>query len=73
MTAERWMKIHANGQEVFNGTADLFPPGNGQEFEINSSFPEVSTLTINISHGQNSAFGNYFVMKFDSLELVHVS
>jgi PKD repeat protein len=65
----RWMTIHVNNQQVFSGTATSFPPGNGQDFEIQRTFPQSGAVTINISHGQNSAFGNYFVMKFDSFIL----
>jgi hypothetical protein len=65
----RWMTINVNNQQVFSGTATSFPPGNGQDFEIQRTFPQSGAVTINISQGQNSAFGNYFVMKFNSLKL----
>jgi hypothetical protein len=65
----RWMTINVNNQQVFRGTATSFPWGNGQDFEIQSIFPQSGAVTINISQGQNSAFGNYFLMKFDSFKL----
>ena len=66
----RWMNITVNGQEVFSGNALSSPPGNTkQDFEIQRTFPQSGTVTINISHGQNSASKGYFVMDFDSLKL----
>jgi hypothetical protein len=69
----RWMKIHVNGQEVFSGNALSYPPGNGQVFEIHCSFPQSSSVTINISSGQDPLWGvNYFVY-YDSLKFIHPS
>ncbi len=65
----RWMTLEVNGQQVFGGTATQTPPGNGQVFEITRSFPQSSTVTVNISNGQNPAWGPRFAMHFYSLEL----
>jgi hypothetical protein len=67
--AGRWMKIHVNGQEVFSGTALSYPPGNNQDFEIERTFPQSNTVTINISHGQNPCWGTTFLMYHNSLKL----
>ena len=71
--AGRWMKINVNGQEVFSGNALSYPPGNNQQdFKIQRTFPQSSTVTINISHGQNPAYYSYFVMDFNSLKLTKI-
>lgn len=66
----RWMTINVNGQQVFSGNALSFPPGNSQQdFEIQRSFPHSNIVTVDISNGQNPAWGPYFGMQYDSLEL----
>jgi hypothetical protein len=65
----RWMTIEVNGLEVFGATALDTPPGNGQQFTITQAFPQSNSVTIEISEGQNPAWGPLFMMQFDSITL----
>lgn len=65
----RWVTIEVNGQPVFSGDARSSPPGNGQDFEIQGTFPKSNEVKIKISNGQNPAWREYFLMRYYSLKL----
>ena len=65
----RWMTITVNGNQVFGGTAQQSPPGNGVPFEIKGSFPMSSTATVTIANGQNPAWGPQFAMHYYKVTL----
>jgi hypothetical protein len=61
----RWMIIEVNGVQVFGANEVNIPPGSsGKPFTIKASFPRTDTATVNISHGQNPAWGPLFVMDY---------
>jgi hypothetical protein len=64
----RWMKIEVNGVQVFGATeADAIPGSSGETFRVNASFPQTSIAAVNISHGQNPAWGPLFAMDYYSI------
>jgi hypothetical protein len=67
--AGRWMTIVVNGNEVFGAKATQTPPGNGQQFDITTTFPQAAAVTVKISSGQNPAWGPRFWMEFNSVTL----
>lgn len=66
----RWMKIEVNNKVVFSSDATNVPPGNGIVFTIPVHFPQSKTVKINISNGQDPAWGGSpFQMGYYSMRL----
>jgi hypothetical protein len=65
----RWLRIEANGQLVFSGTAAQFPPGNNEIFSITTHFPLAKSATVTISTGHENIFGPTVNMEYYSLRL----
>ena len=66
----RWMTIDVNGQRVLAVTELNIPPDQwSQPFEITVQFPQTTTATVKISHGQNPAWGPIFYLEYDKLRL----
>ena len=66
----RWMTIAVNGQQVFGATEDQTPPGStGQPFSITVPISQTSSALVNISQGQNPAWGPNFPMNCTDLIL----
>jgi hypothetical protein len=70
LSGGRWMTIDVNGQRVLAVTEADTPPGQWSEpFEFRVPFPRTDSATVNISHGQYSAWGPNFYLEYDSLRL----
>jgi hypothetical protein len=65
----RWMKIEVNGVQVFGATEVNIPPGSsGAPFTVKAPFLKTSVASVNISHGQNPAWGPLFALDYYSIK-----
>jgi hypothetical protein len=65
----RIVAIEVNGQQVFSGKGTQMPPGNGQFFTVQRSFPQSANITVNITGIQYPAWGPIFMLHYYSLNI----